>query len=73
LVDQDREIAVRVDPFGIHRTDDRLRSRPDDEGLFELSEEQAFHLYPSLSDEWVTTAQFFGKTFHMGSFFFRKT
>ena len=36
LVDQDRQVAPRLDPLGVHRADDRFRCRTDDELLLEL-------------------------------------
>jgi hypothetical protein len=36
LVDQDRQVAPRLHPLGVHRADDRLGRRPDDEPLLEL-------------------------------------
>src|SRR2546430_13635854 len=33
---QDRQIAPRLDPFRVHRADDRFGRRPHDELLFEL-------------------------------------
>ena len=36
LVDQDRQIAPRLHPLRVHRADDGLGRRPDDELLFEL-------------------------------------
>ena len=36
LVHQHRHVAVRSDPLGGHGVDDRLRSRPDDQRLFQL-------------------------------------
>ena len=37
LVDQDRQVAIRLHPLGVHRADDRLAGRPDDQRLFELA------------------------------------
>ena len=36
LVDEDRQIAPRLNPLRVHRADDRFRRRPDDERLLEL-------------------------------------
>jgi hypothetical protein len=36
LVDQEREVAVALDPLGVHRVDDRFRRRPDDQRLLQL-------------------------------------
>src|SRR5437899_648794 len=36
LVQEQRQIAVALDPLGEHRVDDRFRRRPNDERLFEL-------------------------------------
>ncbi len=36
LIDEDRQIAPRLHPFRVHRADDRLGRRPDDELLLEL-------------------------------------
>ncbi len=36
LVDEDRQIAPRLDPLGVHGADDGFRGRPDDELLLQL-------------------------------------
>ena len=36
LVDEHRQVAVRLDPLRVHRADDRLAGRPDGEALLEL-------------------------------------
>lgn len=36
LVQQQRQVAVRADPFGHHLADDRLRRRPHHQGFFQL-------------------------------------
>jgi hypothetical protein len=36
LVDQDRQITVRLQPLGVHRSDDHFRGRPDREALGEF-------------------------------------
>ena len=36
LVDQQRQVAVALDPLRVHRVDDRLRRRPDDQRLLQL-------------------------------------
>ncbi len=36
LVDQHRQVAIALDPLGVHRVDDRLRRRPDDQRLLQL-------------------------------------
>ena len=36
LVEQDRQIAPRLDPLGVHRADDRFGCRADDQLLLEL-------------------------------------
>ena len=36
LIDQHRQIAIALDPLGVHRVDDRLRCRTDNQWLFQL-------------------------------------
>ena len=37
LVDEQRQVAIALDPLRERRADDRLRGRPDDQRLLELS------------------------------------
>ena len=37
LVDQDRQIAIRLHPLGVHGADDRFAGGPHDQRLFQLA------------------------------------
>ena len=71
LVDQDRQIAIRLHPFGIHGADDRFAGRPHDQRLFELAggHQPAVRrrFEPMMRDD----GAFLGKALDVGRLFFQ--
>ncbi len=73
LVDEDRQVAVRLDPLGVGRPDDRLRGGADDERLGELRGGRGAHpaICADLQAVMRDHGALLGEPFHVRRLFFQ--
>ena len=73
LVDQNRQVAVRLDPLGIHRADDRLAGGPHNQRFVQLARRHQSALRPRLQPVMRDHRAFLGKAFDVLGFLFQET
>ena len=73
LIDQDRQIAIRLNPLGIHGSDNRLAGGPHDQRFFQWSgRSQATRLGIGFQSMVRHHGALFGKAFDVLGLFFQK-
>ena len=72
LVDQDGQIAMTLDPFGIGRANDRLAGWTYDQGFLKLAGRSQSTIRVWLEAMMSYHRTFFGKSLHVLSFLFKK-